>query len=269
MILVILALIAVPKGIDLLFDWYCKPFSLHNLDAKDILSYAGVIIGFGGVFATILLSVRQFKLQNRPFIIPQNQRLYFYANAKFDPCFLSTRPDLAPENLGLYARGGPSEDSIQIQLKNIGNGTAADFSVEIDYNQGKDFTDLVMQLGCKDCGFSSNFKPDEYNNAGIFNAGELKTLPARFNLTAMILKICEIQYRNNVSKNNHDAAYNKVSLKGQHKIACITIRATDIMDTYQIERTYAYDIYLEVSDAVSIVSENGLYSEAFLTFKRS
>lgn len=156
LILVILVLIAVPKGIDLLFDWYCKPFSLHHLEAKDILSYAGVIIGFGGVFATILLSVRQFKLQNRPFIIPQNQKLFFYANTKFEPCFLSTHPDLTPETLGMYAPG-PYGNSIQIGLKNIGNGTAADFSVEIGYNQGKDFFDLVMQLGCTNCGFSSNF----------------------------------------------------------------------------------------------------------------
>lgn len=269
---VTIAVLVLPKLIDYLFTVYiCDLTALEYLEAGDLLSYAGVLASVGATVAALYISLKQFKLLNRTFIIPINTKYYFYCKENNGVGFLATENDIAKDNQWAYVIGGPYYSKLRIELKNIGKGTANNFSVRIKYNNGKWFYDLMLQLGYSkgQCGLQSNFDENIYNNCGIVNSGDYRTIKIPIELNGILENICRAQYLNYKSKNNQQSMKNNVLVDKEHKVCSIEISSTDIMDITKIEDYEVYDVYIQVVNTISLVSKNNLYSEVYLIMKQS
>lgn len=269
-VLSIVTIFLLPKIIDFLFSVYlCDFLSMNYIEAPDILSYMGVLIGVLATLITLYFTVKQFKLLNKTYIIPINTKYFFYC--KNDNCFLSDSGNIEKEEFCLFVPLGPYHRKMDIELRNIGKGTANDFSIEFLYNKGQDYHNLMSQLGYdkEHCGLNSNFEDDTFKNCGIFLSGDSRYIRTSFILDGMITDICRAQYLNSESKDKDQHMKNNTLVNTEHKICSIKISSSDILDITKIEDCYIYDVYIKVFNTISLVSDNGVYSEAYLIMKEA
>src|SRR5699024_8856138 len=94
-------LIFMPKIVEGLFSVYvCDFTALTVIDAHDVIGYVGAVFGGLCALVAVVIAVRQFSIEKRPIIIPQNKIIYYYRNFDRKYAFQDT-PDMEkqPPNL--------------------------------------------------------------------------------------------------------------------------------------------------------------------------
>ena len=269
-ILSIVTIFLLPKIIDFLFSIYlCDFFSMKHIEASDVLSYIGVLTGVVATLITLYFTVKQFKLLNKTCIMPINTKYFFYC--KNETCFLSDNGNIEKKDFPLFVPFGPYYRRMDIELRNIGKGTANDFSITFLYNKGQDFYNLMSQLGYdkEHCGLKSDFEDETFKNCGIFLSGDSRYIQTSFILDGIITNICHAQYLNSKSEDKNQNMKNNTLVNKEYKICSIKISSSDILDITKIEDCYIYDVYIKVLNTISLISDNGVYSEAYLIMKEA
>lgn len=87
-----------------LFSVYvCDFTALTVVDAHDVIGYVGAVFGGLCALAAVVIAVRQFSVEKRPIIIPQNKIIYYYRNFDRKYAFQDT-PDMEKQPLILVRK---------------------------------------------------------------------------------------------------------------------------------------------------------------------
>lgn len=62
---------------------------------------------------------------------------------------------------------------------------------------------------------------------------------------------------------------NNCLIRQKHKIASVKITSNDIMDIFGKETSFYYDLMIEIDSSMSPFTNNFLYSEVKITFKKA
>lgn len=263
-----IVLLAVPKVIDWLFSVYlCDLTALNYLEARDILTYFVTIFTIVAAAIGIVISVKQFKLENKSLIVPLNQKYYYYHSESWS--FLSNRYDIPRSQHSDYVMGGFSQVDTKIELKNIGKGNAVNFAIEYDFTEGKN---LIKQLCVDFPDIDEEFETiEKHTNCGIFLSEKSRYLELSNTFYGIIKAICWWQHFNYSSKKNELALKNNILVNTEKKICSINIKSSDFLDITQDTNNGTYGVYLSVSPAISLsstYSKYDIYSEVLLTMKK-
>ncbi len=268
--LIILILLAIPKLIDFLFSFHlCNFLALNIIEAKDVLAYVSTLTVVGVTLLTLYFSLKQFKLLNKTYIIPLNKKCYFYH--KNDANFLYDSPDIENDDFYNYAPLGLYHKKMDIEFKNIGKGTANNFSISILYNKGESFYNLINQLCSppKNYELKSDLQDDLFENCGVISSDDTKLLPFPVGLDKILQNICHKAYLNAKSPEKTQSMKNNILVNKEHKICSIKICSTDILDAVKTSNDEIYDVYFQLNPKISLVRENGVQYEVFLTIKET
>ena len=76
---VIIVVLLIPKIVDCLFSNYFSDFTaLKIVDAHDVMGYIGAILGGVCALVAVVVAIKQFTVEKRPIIIPQNKIIYYF-----------------------------------------------------------------------------------------------------------------------------------------------------------------------------------------------
>lgn len=262
-IFVLIILILMPKFIDMLFSLYLFRYTaLYHINASAVLGYVGSLAGISVAAVSIIFALKQFKTLNQTYIIPLNTKYYYYADGTFQPNFISEKGDIQREHILEYEI---LNLPINLNIKNIGRGTASTFKLVISYNAGKDFWSLMSLLGYPDYGPKGDFESEIADGCGIFDSNEIKTLKLPSYLVSMLRYVCDAQYLNQGNK----SVKNNCLIRKKYKLANIEIISEDILDLTDGHNKFSYDLFIELNNTIAIFQDTPVYSEIIVTFKKS
>lgn len=232
----------MPKIVDVLCSIYiCDFTALKVVDAHDVIGYFGAVLGGLCALVAVVVAVRQFSIEKRPIIIPQNKIVYYYRKLDNKYAFQDT-PDMENE---------PTIFSPQILpyfvLENISNSPATAFDIEISYHNGEWYRSICNLIGgAPDERLNSSFETDKYFDQGVFNANSTRRLILPLNLEYLISGISFRLYEPDTTPHCLAERWNHF-LNKTYKIAEIHIYSQDVLGELRIE---SYDMRIGITDCM-------------------
>lgn len=230
----------MPKIIDWLFDNYFSDFTaLKIVNAHDVMSYIGAILGATCALIAVVVAVKQFSTEKRPIIIPQNKTIYYYR--KFDRGYaFQDSPDIKEQPEPCSPKILPS-----FVFVNIANYAALGFDIEIDYHNGKFYRAICDLIGgTPDDVSCSTFSKDKYQDQGVLNANSSIHLPLPLNIEYIIQGISYRLYEATATPRCKAERWNYF-LRKKYPIADILIYSKDMLGKH---RTDAYEMRIKIVD---------------------
>ncbi|HHX59135.1 MAG TPA: hypothetical protein GX707_00095 [Epulopiscium sp.] len=195
---------------------------MNNINASDMLSYLGSIIGGLVSLIAIIIAIKQFTIEKKPIIIPRNK--YFFISTSSMGIrlheVLNTDND---DNDSFW-------DPLPITLENITENAAIAFELTVDYKQGRWYKEICNLIGGEPSDkFASAFEQDYFKKQGVFNSTSTKILHMTGDLEYIIKGI---YYRLTESGVNRDelASRNNHFIRENYKIAELKLLSKDIND---------------------------------------
>jgi len=245
LILIFIAVLISPKIVDALFDVHLGEFTtLYHLKASDVLNYIGAVMNGGCALIAVVVAVQHFKSNNKPIIVPKNKVTFYYdtASGKFlfpDPNAENNNPDYVDF----------------LELTNITNATAIDFSIRFTTNRGANFYEIINKIGGNVECLSSSYEDLIIKNCGVFNG--ISTLRMQFptDLDFIIRTICIRKYE----FANSDKRYgerNNHFVNREYKIAELEIETENIYHKALQKELLRYDIYLKITHIFNVKAKD-------------
>lgn len=232
----------MPKIIDWLFSNYFSDFTaLKIVDAHDVMSYIGAILGAICALIAVLVAVKQFSVEKRPIIIPQNKTIYYYREFDRDYAF--------QDSSDVKEKPEPYSPKIlpSFVFENIAKCAALGFDIEIDYHNGKFYRAICDLIGgAPDDILCSTFASNKYQDQGVLNANSSIRLPLPLNVEYIIqgisYRLCEA-----TATPQCKAERWNYFLRKKYPIADIYIHSKDMLGKH---RTDTYEMRIEIVDCM-------------------
>lgn len=233
----------IPKIIDWLFSNCFSDFTaLKIVNAHDVMSYIGAILGAICALIAVVVAVKQFSTEKRPIIIPQNKTIYYYW--KFDRGYaFQDSPDIKEQPEPCSPKILPS-----FVFENIANCAALGFDIEIDYHNGKFYRAICDLIGgVPDDVSCSTFSKDKYQDQGVLNANLSIHLPLPLNVGCIIEGISYRLHETKATLQCKAKRWNNF-LRKKYPIADILIHSKDMLSKH---RTDIYEMRIEIVDCMN------------------
>lgn len=242
-IAIVIVVVFIPKIVDSLFSIYlCDFTALKIVDAHDVISFIGAVIGGACSLVAVLVTVKHFKIEKRPIIIPRNKIVYFYQ--KFE-CIYMLQNTL---NIEKEPDLGSKYNHPEFVLENISSCAAISFDIEIEYNKGEWFKKLCSLANydptqVSDC----TYEKEQFAKQGVFNANSDRFLIIPKGLEYIIVGLCRMLSDPTVDEQTRNTRWEHF-IKKTHKIAEIKIQSEDTIGNVI---TDIFDINIEITDTIS------------------
>lgn len=219
----VIIFLLLPKLVDLSYEFYfCDLISMNNIDASNLLSYLGSIIGGLVSLMAILIAIKQFTTEKKPIIIPRNK--YFFIST--GSMGVRLHETLKEDNINNDFFGDP----LPIILENITENAAIAFELTVDYKQGKWYREICNLIGGEPSDkFRSDFEQDDFKRQGVFNSKDTKTLYMTPDLEYIVKGIYYRLTEPGVNKGDLGLRNNHF-IRKNYKIAELTLMVKDIND---------------------------------------
>lgn len=232
----------MPKIIDWLFSTYFSDFTaLKIVTAHDVMGYIGAI--FGGVCALIavIVAVKQFSLDKRPIIIPQNKIIYFYREFDHNYAFQDS-PNIEKQPERFSPQVLPS-----FIFENISNCAATAFNITVDYHKGE-WYQLVCNLigGAPNEILNSTFESNRYPDQGVFSANSSRKLSIPLNIEYIVQGVSYRLYEPGATPQCKAERWDHF-LRKNYKIAEIQIYSEDVLGKTHRD---TFDMHLGITDCM-------------------